>query len=479
MPAVAVLPPPVGTLAAQSGQTWPYPAVPNSPPPGGMWAGVVSGVNNTVQQYAPPSPYTSGVNSTVQNWMPNPNINPWGGVGTNPYGPPVPAPAPAQPRPVAAPAPYGTAGQNLFNAQNAQLAAAYGVTGSERQGLAANMATLAAQGSVLGAEGALRSSTAAYVAEQQRAKDLRQQEETQLIGAQNNVGDQEAVAEEDLRRRSRDRTLSSNLGVEAPAQVQVPLGQEGTRTPVGTEVANETQATRVGRRNTQDDAMSQLSVQQAQLDEARAQGTVSEAQAAEKQAELNQSYAELSTRAAQITQTEAGIGVSAAKLPPVAGEVFDETTGTFTTPGQASINQANSVRVEWDPVNGQFVNRAGAAQTPGANGLYPQTGGIFTNAQTGVPTDGRTGNQFINGRWVDPVSGNYRDPQTGNWVDPATGNHYVVMNQQTGAGFWVNPQGMYMSSDGIWRDPRTGIAVYNGTQYSTRRSTTSTYAPIS
>ncbi len=495
-----VLPRPVQTLAAQSGQAWPqspnpYPGA--DPGPGGM--GSTNGFYTWAQSFFPPQPqYGPGINAT-------------GGVGSNPYGPPSPQAGyqgmGTAPQPQAQPA-FGTAGQNIWQAQNAALSSQYGVYGaqqnalgaqravfnSQRQGLSANMATLAARGSALGAEAGLRRSTAAYVTEQQRARDQRLAETQQLQSAQNNVGDQTAVGLEDLRRASRDRALSSNLGVIAPAQVTVPLGQEGARTPVGTEVASETQATRVGRRNVQQDALSTLAVEQARLDNARAEGTVSDAQARVQQAQLDADRQNLSTQAAQINAGEAGLGtqqaqinageaglnVHAAEQPPAAGMVYDETSGTFVSPAQAAVNQANSNRVVWDPVNGRYVERAGTELSPSSNGLYQTRGGIIVNQQTGIPTDSRTGNQFVNGAWTDPQSGNTYDPATGQWVDPASGNRYHVVNHQTGAGFWVNPQGMYMSSDGIWRDPVSGQAVYGvtGQQYSTRRSSGGGYAAI-
>lgn len=355
----------------------------------------------------------------------------------------------------AGPRTYGQAGIDIYNTKR-------GVFGAQGAQYDAEDAQLAAQRKALTASRFSTAASQAYLGERERAHGASMQDYNLLWGAKNDT--QNLIDTANIKRgfAAGDWRFGAS-GAQTPTDVVLPEGQVSNN--IGVRAAPVSNADRIETANTDRATRRRFTLEGSQLNVDRAQGQ-------EALAKLDASEAGLNTAAAGNGVQRARLSADMAEFSPAADLVYDSESGTFVTRDEQRLNNSfNSWK--FDPELQKYglspymtqrqlnerTDQDGNLRLDDGRKLDPKTKNIWT------PREGNVG-----GLWTDPDTGNefqkYTDPQ-GNvhdsWRDTKTGNVYVIMNPKTGAGYWLSPQGYFLSADGIWRNPVTGQAIYSAT----------------
>lgn len=365
--------------------------------------------------------------------------------------------------------PYGQDGQNIYQAKTGVLSAQSGQYDAEDALLAAQRAALNAGRATLGYSKAVTDASRSYLGERQRGLGERTNEERTLQAARGDTANLSAVEMVNRGNKAGDWRFSA-AGAQAPSEMVMPVG--ATSSNSGIRPATISNADRLTTTYKDADTLrnlglegSQLSVEGARLAEEGARNNEADVNFGVKEAGLNVTGANNRVQRARLAS-------DVAEMPPAADLVYDAESGTFLTRDQQRLqNTGNDYKFNAElqkyglpayMTQRQINERTdpdGNLRLDDGRKLDPQTGNLWMPRQgevEGYWQDPKTGNTFE--KYVDP-GGNVHD----SWSDKKTGNRYVVMNPAKGTGYWLSPQGYFLSADGIWRNPVTGQAIYSGT----------------
>lgn len=375
---------------------------------------------------------------------------------------------------------FGAAGQNIYNANQgvqsttqAEIDAKNAALDAKNAEIAANRGVVAAQSKQLTADRNSTGASQAYLDEQKRATAAARADELAIEAARANTADVTATAEAQNARNNEAYKYTVG-GLAQPTEVTLPNEGAGVALPPGVVPRIQSQEEILTDKAKQTQTLegftldaAQQAANQANIDAQRAGLDVTGAQLQATTANLNSQQANLAADRATLGVTQAQLNLDIAQTPPP-GQVYDSVSGTFMSPEQFQILQQQR-GIEYDPVNKVYVPRAELQARTDANGNIQRTSdGVWVN-----PT---THNELVNGVWTDPTTGDYYDPKQNAWVDPSTGNKFVMnqngpgynSNANSGDGYWVDPNGFVLGSDGVWRNPANGDYIVDGVVYHTK-----------
>jgi len=366
-------------------------------------------------------------------------------------------------------APYGGAGQNIYSSRVGVFTASGAQLDAEDALLNAQRAALGASRNTLDASRAVQAASGAYLSERERALGERTNEERMLQAAGKDVQNITDVATYNRGLAASDWRFSA-AGAQKPLDVVLPEGAESSNLSVRPAVI--TNAERLAAEYKDKGALRNLALEGSQMSVERARLAESGSRLGEEEANLGVGEARLNVSAAGNATQRARLAADIAELPPAADLVYDDETGDFVTRDQRRLSNVGR-EYKFNPELQKYglpaymtqrelnerTDPDGNLRLDGGRKLDPRTGNLWTPRQGNVEgfwEDPQTGNVFE--KWVDP-GGNVHD----SWKDPKTGNRFVIMNPAKGTGYWLSPEGYFLSSDGIWRNPVTGQAIYSPT----------------
>lgn len=280
-------------------------------------------------QITPPS-FTGGAGLADPNYA-GPPANTGANPNQTPYSGPMAMPGPAS-------GVMGNTADDVLNAQRevimrqrAQFQAQMGLTGPRGALTAADRHLLDARENNLVA-------SQSYLNEQQRANEQRLQEEGNIQGAKNNVGDILSVSRAQRTRDSLNYRYNI-AGLPTPIEVKLPPDYKG-RMPPGIVARLQTLAEILTDQSADNEKMRQFRLEAARIHTANTGQAVEAAQIARGHVALTLDEAEEAARIAGLLVDEAQLNLASAQLPPQGGLIYDEVTGSWVSPTQASINQS-------------------------------------------------------------------------------------------------------------------------------------------
>lgn len=291
-------------------------------------------------------------NATPNEWQgamqPIPNATP--SNGQMPAGTPLVQPASSYNGPAITPPAFsgsggmaqspqqGLAATNQWQATKDLLKAREFEVQSNVKTLPIKSEVLKAQQNVLSKQEADISANRSYLDEQLRANEARRAEKQAIIAASNDPEDIKKTAKATREQDSEDY-LFQLAGMPAPLRVKMPAGYTG-KMPPGTLIAVQSLADILTEKSSDAEEMRKFNLEAARIKSANTGLDVTAAQIAKGRVELTLDEAQLAAEAAGWVTAQHQINYDKAKLPPTPGLVLDDSTGEWTTPEVAYINQS-------------------------------------------------------------------------------------------------------------------------------------------